>query len=713
MPLNFPTTGLTANETQYTFENNTWIWNGYAWDSVVTPNSVGLTAYVRTWNGQTGDVVFSNYVTSINGTTGAVTNIAKTDTAQTFTAIQSFALGFTANGATFTNNLHAGTIKGGQLNVQNTTSNIIGDYTNTLGGGYIQIDNSSGQAFNRIAGTLYTDAVRIGSVAVPALNVTGSIYTSGLINTTARVSCAGITSSGVSTFTGSLTSNNLYVSQGATFNSNAVFVSGLSADDIWVTNGATFAARSSFNAGLSSSNLWVTNGATFNSAVTFNANPTIQGAFSALTIRDTMGATMSLNPSGVSLPIIQVYKDTGSQTLQFNPSATNPVVTLPSTTTTLAGLGVTQSFTTAQTFTAIATFNSGLTANTLMVASGATFFGNADFRSGLSADDIWITNGATFSSRSSFNAGLSASNLWVTNGATFASNIFAPNIVTSVNGSTGAVITYVGTTGNIPYRYGSGVGITANNFFTVAADAVGTQTDIFKFSGATSIANETLYGNTEAKGLIINRFYDAGLGLDEAGGVEIQALGQYNDGSDLWGSNLYLTTPAGLNFGGNIVFKPRQTDVLTVENTQVYATVNIVSTGSISATQFSDTYSFVKTYRTTTSATTANQTIATVEGVYDSSEIPEVMGYPAFEVTISARDTVLNKTEMLKMLVVQNGTDTVNTQYGLIRTGLTGPVQSYSTTLQNTAGVKDLLIRATPSSANSTKFNVTVRAHNA
>jgi hypothetical protein len=109
-------------------------------------------------------------------------------------------------------------------------------------------------------------------------------------------------------------------------------------------------------------------------------------------------------------------------------------------------------------------------------------------------------------------------------------------------------------------------------------------------------------------------------------------------------------------------------------------------------------------------ATTANQTIATVPSVYDAGEIPPVMGYPAFEVTISAQDTVANKTEMLKMLIVQNGTDTVNTQYGLIRTGATGPVSAYSTTLSGSP--KDLLIRATPSSANSTKFTTTVRAHN-
>lgn len=72
MPINFPTTGLTAGVTTYTYSGNNWIWNGFAWDSVVTPGSVGLTAYVRTWNGQTGDVGFSNYVAGVTGTANQI-----------------------------------------------------------------------------------------------------------------------------------------------------------------------------------------------------------------------------------------------------------------------------------------------------------------------------------------------------------------------------------------------------------------------------------------------------------------------------------------------------------------------------------------------------------------------------------------------------------------------------------------------------------------
>jgi hypothetical protein len=128
---------------------------------------------------------------------------------------------------------------------------------------------------------------------------------------------------------------------------------------------------------------------------------------------------------------------------------------------------------------------------------------------------------------------------------------------------------------------------------------------------------------------------------------------------------------------------------------------------SVTGPSFTDTYSVIQTYRTTTTATTANQTIATVTGVYEGAGSGVL--YPAFEVTVSAWDTVALKGEMLKMLVMQDGSNTVNTQYGYIRTGATSIVSSYTTGLTG-ASNKSLQIKATPLSANSTKFTVTVRS---
>ncbi len=218
-------------------------------------------------------------VRSVNGLTGAVTGIAITGS-NTFTGLQTMTAGITAshlwvtngatfaarssfinglsadtiwatNGVTFNSNLYAGTIRGGLLNVQNTGNNLLGDVTGVLGGGYIQVDNSSGVAVNKIVGTLYTDAIRAGA----AVSVTGSISSSTQILATGRMSNAGMTSTGVVTLTGSLTANNLYVTNGVTFastsvhNNLATFNAGITAGTItgltgvYGTAGITFASK--------------------------------------------------------------------------------------------------------------------------------------------------------------------------------------------------------------------------------------------------------------------------------------------------------------------------------------------------------------------------------------------------------------------------------------------------------------------------------------
>jgi hypothetical protein len=182
-------------------------------------------------------------------------------------------------------------------------------------------------------------------------------------------------------------------------------------------------------------------------------------------------------------------------------------------------------------------------------------------------------------------------------------------------------------------------------------------------------------------------------------------------------NNGNLTTIGDYGFEGDSDFLNNATYISVNDTTQTVrlkANNGIDNNGSflnrVTAPSFADTYSFCETYRTTTTSTAANQTIATIPDVWENSIPESFMYYPAFEVTISARDTVLNKTEMVKMLVVHDGTNTVNTQYGLIRTGATGPVSSYSTTLFGAPSI-NLRIRATPLSANSTVFTTTVRAH--
>ena len=161
-------------------------------------------------------------------------------------------------------------------------------------------------------------------------------------------------------------------------------------------------------------------------------------------------------------------------------------ITFPTSDTTLAGLGITQSFTAPQTFSSRATFSGGITASDLWVSNGATFnttakvnsitestskttgalvvggglgvgsniYGGGDLfittgatfnskvsvASSLTAQQLFVSSGATFNSPTTFNststftgrsshrAGVTASDLWVTNGATFTGLVNEPTL---------------------------------------------------------------------------------------------------------------------------------------------------------------------------------------------------------------------------------------------------------------------------------------------
>lgn len=117
-------------------------------------------------------------------------------------------------------------------------------------------------------------------------------------------------------------------------------------------------------------------------------------------------------------------------------------ITFPTTSTTLAGLGITQSFTAPQTFSVQSTFSGGITTSDLWVSNGATFGTTAKVNSSTESmskttgalivfggvgvggniyggGDLFITTGATFANRVSVGSGLTAQQLFVSSGATF------------------------------------------------------------------------------------------------------------------------------------------------------------------------------------------------------------------------------------------------------------------------------------------------------
>ena len=128
-------------------------------------------------------------------------------------------------------------------------------------------------------------------------------------------------------------------------------------------------------------------------------------------------------------------------------------------TTELTGGLTTKSTISAQ---GLATFLAGLTASggsfgTLYVSGAAAIDGPVSLLGGFDA------KGATFGSIVKFNAGLSATSIFVTGGATFNGNIYAPNLVSSVDGVTGAVDLLAGSGISITNPTGTAKGITLAN----------------------------------------------------------------------------------------------------------------------------------------------------------------------------------------------------------------------------------------------------------
>ena len=80
MPINFPN-GPATNDT-YSYDTKSWIWSGSYWKSLGT----------------------TNYVSSFNGLTGAVTGASLG--ANTFTALNTFNAGISASGSTFDGNIY-------------------------------------------------------------------------------------------------------------------------------------------------------------------------------------------------------------------------------------------------------------------------------------------------------------------------------------------------------------------------------------------------------------------------------------------------------------------------------------------------------------------------------------------------------------------------------------------------------------------------------
>jgi hypothetical protein len=157
-------------------------------------------------------------------------------------------------------------------------------------------------------------------------------------------------------------------------------------------------------------------------------------------------------------------------------------------------------------------------------------------------------------------------------------------------------------------------------------------------------------------------------------------------------STFTVQTTGAINLGDSEL--TNNSVYLTVDdlNGSIYLSGPVTVTSSFS---FGEVGAVINTFTLTTTATTANQVIGFVAAD----------AYRSAEFYIQAEDTVGIKYESLKIMVVHDGTNTFNTQYGLIRTG--SSLGTYTTTLGG-VGNSQLRLRVTPTSTNNTVFKVVV-----
>ena len=478
----------------------------------------------------------------------------------------------------------------------------------------------------------------------------------------------------------------------------------------------------------------------------------VNGLTGALSLLGSTGISIAANGKGITFTNTGVQSFNGltgavSGVTQIN-QGTNIVVT--GTTNPTVATTTTPSFSTITGTNGSGDIGSLLTLGTVsagspqyapVISSNASLqLNGSTFSVGISAGTAVFSGGITVSS----GGGHIVGNLRVTGS-------YLGNLTNNVNGATGAVLIsggdsisittsgktstvtntgvtgFNGLTGNVSgvtsVNAGSGISVSGTTNPTV------TNTGVLSFNSLTGAVSGVTQINA-GTGISISGTTNPTItntGVQSFNGATGAVSGVTSTGSYSWPATQYMnsiepydattisintetsntiTQIGDVNSNGNstYIIIDDVAPQISIGN-QLICNSNITGV-EITGQQFNDNYSNVRTYRTITSSTTANQTIAGIDGVYEAPD----MVYPAFEATISARDTVLNKTEMLKMHIVHDGTNTVNTQYGLIRTGATGPVSSYSTTLL--AGIPSILrIRATPASANNTVFTVTVRSH--
>lgn len=333
----------------------------------------------------------------------------------------------------------------------------------------------------------------------------------------------------------------------------------------------------------------------------------------------------------------------------------------------------------------------GVTADRILIRSATTqqWNGVYDVTNQGSASNAWILTRSADADNYHpyFNDGLGANDyFFVTSGASLKNNAYICNVPDGITIGTTAITFALFST---PPVYTAGTGLALNSLqfsntgvlsFNGLAGAVtgvttstaNTFTAIQQFNAGITSAGATLNGPVQVNGAFTttngNVYHDIASST-----FTVQTTGVINLGdSELTNNSVYLTVDDS--------------------NASIYLSGAVTATSSFS---FGGVGAVIDTFTLTTTATTANQVIGFVAAD----------GYRSAEFYIQAEDTDGIKYESLKIMVVHDGTNTFNTQYGLIRTG--SSLGTYTTTLGGT-GNSQLRLRVTPTSANNTVFKVVV-----
>lgn len=258
----------------------------------------------------------------------------------------------------------------------------------------------------------------------------------------------------------------------------------------------------------------------------------------------------------------------------------------------------------------------------------------------------------------------------------------------SVSGATGSVTitntgvqSFNGLTGAVTgVTVGGANTFTALNSFSAGLSAAGGATFSGTFSGTTGAFSNLL---TASGGVLTDSVVPL-VGLGNGGILYLNTADAYGGG----GTRTYIGDVNQENNGTYIIVDDVAGE-MTISGSAIhfYGAVDTNSTATISgAATIGPGLGVINSASTALTTTTANQVIATIDRtVFRSAE---------FFVQAS---TAGGAYEALKIVVLHDGTNTYNTQYGVIRSG--GSLGAYTTSL---FGVNDLRLRVTPTTANTT-----------